>query len=89
MKLGRNDPCHCGSGQKYKKCHAPADDAQKSAELAAQAAARAAVAAQETANAEASGQPAPSMKVDARQAPLAPKPKAGPPRQATVRKRSV
>ena len=21
MKVGRNDPCHCGSGQKYKKCH--------------------------------------------------------------------
>ena len=20
MGLGRNDPCHCGSGQKYKKC---------------------------------------------------------------------
>lgn len=20
-KLGRNDPCHCGSGRKYKKCH--------------------------------------------------------------------
>lgn len=20
MKIGRNDPCHCGSGQKYKKC---------------------------------------------------------------------
>lgn len=20
MKLGRNDPCHCGSGLKYKKC---------------------------------------------------------------------
>jgi SEC-C motif-containing protein len=20
-KLGRNDPCHCGSGQKLKKCH--------------------------------------------------------------------
>jgi SEC-C motif domain protein len=20
-KVGRNDPCHCGSGQKYKKCH--------------------------------------------------------------------
>jgi hypothetical protein len=19
-KLGRNDPCHCGSGQKFKKC---------------------------------------------------------------------
>lgn len=21
MKLGRNDPCHCGSGKKYKSCH--------------------------------------------------------------------
>jgi uncharacterized protein YecA (UPF0149 family) len=21
--LGRNDPCHCGSGKKYKKCHFP------------------------------------------------------------------
>lgn len=21
MKLGRNDPCHCGSGEKYKRCH--------------------------------------------------------------------
>ena len=20
MKTGRNDPCHCGSGKKYKKC---------------------------------------------------------------------
>lgn len=24
-KLGRNDPCHCGSGKKYKKCHLEAD----------------------------------------------------------------
>ena len=24
-KLGRNDPCHCGSGKKYKKCHMEAD----------------------------------------------------------------
>ncbi len=23
-KLGRNDPCHCGSGKKYKKCHGAA-----------------------------------------------------------------
>ncbi len=23
--LGRNDPCHCGSGKKYKKCHLDAD----------------------------------------------------------------
>jgi len=21
MKVGRNDPCPCGSGQKYKQCH--------------------------------------------------------------------
>jgi uncharacterized protein len=20
-KLGRNDPCHCGSGKKFKQCH--------------------------------------------------------------------
>jgi hypothetical protein len=25
VKLGRNDPCHCGSGKKYKKCHLNAD----------------------------------------------------------------
>ncbi|HLC43350.1 MAG TPA: SEC-C metal-binding domain-containing protein, partial [Methylomirabilota bacterium] len=28
-KVGRNDPCPCGSGQKYKRCHgtsAPAFD---------------------------------------------------------------
>jgi hypothetical protein len=26
-KLGRNDPCHCGSGKKYKKCCYPKDQA--------------------------------------------------------------
>jgi len=25
--LGRNDPCYCGSGKKYKHCHEPADKA--------------------------------------------------------------
>jgi hypothetical protein len=34
MKVGRNDPCHCGSGQKYKKCHLASDDAARSVELA-------------------------------------------------------
>jgi hypothetical protein len=24
-KIGRNDPCHCGSGVKYKKCHLDSD----------------------------------------------------------------
>jgi hypothetical protein len=41
MKIGRNDPCHCGSGQKYKKCHLASDDAARSAELSAAAAAAA------------------------------------------------
>jgi hypothetical protein len=35
MKIGRNDPCHCGSGKKYKKCHEAADAAEASAELSA------------------------------------------------------
>ncbi len=25
-KMGRNDPCWCGSGKKWKKCHYPAED---------------------------------------------------------------
>lgn len=25
-KIGRNDPCYCGSGQKYKNCHLKADN---------------------------------------------------------------
>lgn len=29
---GRNDPCHCGSGRKYKKCCQPADEEAASAE---------------------------------------------------------
>jgi hypothetical protein len=35
MKLGRNDPCHCGSGKKYKKCHEASDDAKEAVELSA------------------------------------------------------
>jgi hypothetical protein len=26
--LGRNEPCHCGSGKKYKQCHLAADEAK-------------------------------------------------------------
>lgn len=29
IKLGRNEPCHCGSGKKYKKCHLAADQAER------------------------------------------------------------
>jgi hypothetical protein len=29
MSVGRNDPCPCGSGLKYKKCHRPLDEAAR------------------------------------------------------------
>lgn len=32
MKLGRNDPCHCGSGRKYKTCHQNTDEGRERAE---------------------------------------------------------
>jgi len=32
--LGRNDPCHCGSGKKYKQCHLVADEAKSREERA-------------------------------------------------------
>src|SRR5262249_95918 len=28
LRAGRNDPCPCGSGKKYKKCHLPIDEGQ-------------------------------------------------------------
>ncbi|MCS6798064.1 MAG: SEC-C metal-binding domain-containing protein, partial [Myxococcota bacterium] len=31
-RLGRNDPCHCGSGKKYKNCHMRQDDAGAAAD---------------------------------------------------------
>jgi hypothetical protein len=55
MKIGRNDPCHCGSGQKYKKCHEAADNAKVSADLAATHAK--ALAEREAADAEAAANP--------------------------------
>jgi hypothetical protein len=34
MKIGRNDPCYCGSGKKYKKCHLAIDrDANADSDL--------------------------------------------------------
>ena len=32
-KIGRNDPCFCGSGKKYKVCHGPIDDMIEGARL--------------------------------------------------------
>lgn len=34
-KIGRNDPCPCGRGQKYKRCCLPRDEAAAAAERAA------------------------------------------------------
>ena len=54
---GRNEPCHCGSGRKYKQCHLQEDEAADRAARAA-AAASAEAAAAEAAPAEASEAPA-------------------------------
>ena len=36
-KPGRNEPCWCGSGLKYKRCHMEADERKHSLSLAATA----------------------------------------------------
>jgi len=53
---GRNDPCHCGSGKKYKQCHLGADEAKARQAREKAAAAAPAPAAADTAKA-ASGPP--------------------------------
>ncbi len=32
-RLGRNDPCWCGSGKKYKRCHMESDARKRSQAL--------------------------------------------------------
>lgn len=49
MKLGRNEPCHCGSGKKYKHCHYEEDRRAEAQALAEAAEARKAEAAAEEA----------------------------------------
>jgi len=52
--LGRNDPCHCGSGRKYKQCCLSKDEAaERAARAKAAAAAEAATPAAEPAKAAA------------------------------------
>jgi hypothetical protein len=36
ISIGRNDPCHCGSGKKYKKCCLEKDETARARENAAQ-----------------------------------------------------
>jgi hypothetical protein len=58
---GRNEPCHCGSGRKYKQCHLQQDEADaRAARAAATAAAEAA--------AEESGETAEAGKADTEKA---------------------
>lgn len=89
MKIGRNDPCHCGSGQKYKKCCLSKDDAAHGAELAARAAARAAEA--EASQVEQRSPPLSSPKQGQRSLPgMTPKPKAlTRPGSSLIRKRGA
>ncbi|MFW5695968.1 MAG: SEC-C metal-binding domain-containing protein [Alkalispirochaeta sp.] len=47
MKLGRNEPCHCGSGKKYKHCHYEEDRRAEAQALAEAAEARKAAAQEE------------------------------------------
>jgi len=80
MKIGRNDPCTCGSGQKYKKCCAAKDAAAESAQLAArqaEATARATEAATKAAEAEANGE---EVEPDVKKRPKLPTPYASNPR---------
>ena len=62
----RNDPCPCGSGRKYKKCHLEADEgAQHAATQAAKAAADSAAAAAAAAAATEGAEPTPAKKESA------------------------
>ena len=61
---GRNDPCPCGSGKKYKKCHLPEDEAKRHEELEKQQALRTAEAA-ETETGEESREDKPQKKQSA------------------------
>jgi len=54
---GRNDPCHCGSGKKYKQCHLAQDEAA-ARDARAKEAAKQAEAAPAPAEGQAEGQTA-------------------------------
>ncbi|MEQ8458950.1 MAG: SEC-C metal-binding domain-containing protein [Sandaracinaceae bacterium] len=94
-KLGRNDPCHCGSGKKYKKCHLAEDEAARTAELAAKnAAAAEAREAAEAAEAEAAEEgdekkPEPKKGGFAKSKPTSKKPATSAPAAKPGRRRGV
>ena len=57
VNIGRNDPCHCGSGKKYKKCHLEKDERKDSKKRlkAAMNAAKVAEASSESSSSKAKG----------------------------------
>jgi len=62
--LNRNEPCWCGSGKKYKKCHLPSDaanhrEAKITAQVAAQARRQAGIVPPTTAAGKKGGRPKP------------------------------
>jgi len=91
-KVGRNDPCPCGLGQKYKKCCLAKDETARVADLNAKAAAAAAAAAVEAAKEEAEGGKSDKPKPGAPkgQTVAAPKPKPGAAaRPSPIRRKAV
>lgn len=95
-KIGRNDACPCGSGLKYKKCHAAKDEAARTAAeqaaLAAQEAARAAAAESEEdapQQSTATGGGKAAVKRAQPVNPLPKPPKGPPPGRAARRKHAV
>jgi len=90
-KISRNDPCHCGSGKKYKKCHLREDAEARSVEIAAQNAALA-EAAEKAAEEDPEGAAADQAGKDARQAKRVDRSTKGPqsaPRARQARRRGV
>ena len=64
MKVGRNEPCPCGSGKKYKHCHYDSDLEERQASAAAALKAAAAEEASEESNDDAgSAHPVPESSV--------------------------
>ena len=92
-KVGRNDPCHCGSGQKYKKCHLAADDAARSAEIAKAnaeaAAALEALEAEEAEEEEAAAAAGPARRPQTRQETGAAPPKTAAKAPPAIRRKAI
>jgi hypothetical protein len=57
MKIGRNDPCYCGSGKKYKHCCYAKDREKQAEEAAAAKAAEAEAAASSGDDSSSNGKP--------------------------------